>query len=120
MGDQRFLPKYRIRRDADFRRAYRRRAAVSDGRLLVFGYENGLLHPRLGLSVSRKLGGAVRRNRWKRLLREAFRLCRQRLPNGIDLVVIPRPGGEPKLAQLMESLPRLADRVASKLKRDGP
>ena len=93
MDDQRFLPKYRIRRAADFQRAYRRRAAASDGPLLVFGHENGLPHPRLGVSVSRKLGGAVKRNRWKRLIREAFRLCRPRLPNGIDLVVIPRPEG---------------------------
>lgn len=120
MGDQRFLPKYRIRRGCDFQRAYRRRLTVSDQRLLVFGCENGLAHPRLGLSVSRKLGGAVVRNRWKRLIREAFRLSRPELPEGVDLVVIPRQGVEPVLSQLLESLPRLAGRVASKLERDRP
>ena len=71
----------------------------------------------MGLSVSRKVGGAVVRNRWKRLLREAFRLTRPQLPAGIDLIVIPRAGTEPTLAALMESLVRLAGRLERKLER---
>jgi ribonuclease P protein component len=74
-----------------------------------------LPHPRLGISASRRLGGAVVRNRWKRLLREAFRLSRSQLPAGIDLVVIPRQDVEPTLASLLESLPRLAARLAKKV-----
>jgi ribonuclease P protein component len=115
--DQRFLPHYRIRRAGDFQRAYRRRVSVADQWIVVFGYRNDLPHPRLGLSVSRKVGGAVLRNRWKRLLREAFRLTRPQLPAGIDLIVIPRAGVEPTLTSLMESLVRLAGRVATKLER---
>jgi ribonuclease P protein component len=120
MGDQRFLRKYHIRRGCDFQRAYRRRSSASDRHVVVFGCENGLTHPRLGLSVSRKVGGAVVRNRWKRLIRTAFRLRREELPEGVDLVVIPRQGVEPDLSRLLESLPRLAGRVASKLQRDRP
>ena len=85
----------------------------------MFGYPSGLGYPRLGLSVSRKVGGAVVRNRWKRSIREAFRQSRARLPDGVDLVVIPRPGAKPELAGLMESLVRLAARVVSKLEREG-
>jgi ribonuclease P protein component len=115
MPDQRFLPQHRIRRAGEFQRAFRRRCSASDPLILVFGHPNGLPHARLGLSVSRKVGPAVVRNRWKRLLREAFRLSRDRLPPGIDLVVIPRLGTTPTLAGLSESLVRLARRVERKL-----
>ena len=116
MPDQRFRPQYRVRRSGDFQRAYRRRCSAADRRLIVFGHRNDLPHPRLGLSVSRRLGGAVVRNRWKRLLREAFRQTVLRLPVGVDLIVIPKSDPVPELAPLMESLLRLADRVAKKIR----
>jgi ribonuclease P protein component len=116
MNHQRFLPEYHIRRDADFQRTYGRRMSASDGCLLVFGCQNDLPYSRLGLSVSRKVGNAVIRNRWKRLLREAFRLCRQDFPAGIDVVVIPRSGNNPELQQLKQSLTALTNRIAQKLK----
>jgi ribonuclease P protein component len=103
-----------LRKNSEFQRVYERRASASDVRLLVFVLKNDLPYARVGLSVSRKHGGAVVRNRWKRLLREAFRLSFAEFPSGVDIVCIPR-GGEPVLAELLGSLPRLVKRAVKRL-----
>ncbi len=115
MTSERFPARYRLRKRADFARVYDRRCSASDAMLLVFVADNTLGHPRLGLSVSRKVGNAVTRNRWKRLLREAFRLSRSQLPVGVDIIAIPRPAAEPELQPLLGSLLTLGSRAAKKL-----
>ena len=115
MTSERFLARFHLRRGVDFQRVYDRRASASDGRLLIFVAANELGYSRVGLSVSRKHGGAVVRNRWKRLLREAFRLSRTELPASVDLVLIPRSGGEPQLEELKKTLVRLANKAAKRL-----
>lgn len=110
-----FRPAEHLRSPADFRRVYERRRSASDNWLIIYACENQLPHLRLGLSVSRKVGSAVRRNRLRRLYREAFRLSRSQMPIGLDLVLIPRTSSEPTLAELQQSLVKLVRQVARKL-----
>jgi ribonuclease P protein component len=112
-----FRPHHRIRLANDFKRIYAARLTARDDLLLVYAAGNGLEHPRLGLSVSRKVGGAVVRNRWKRLLREAFRLEQRSLPAGVDLVTIPLGREKPELELLRRSLVDVARRAARKLEK---
>jgi ribonuclease P protein component len=111
----RFRPHEHLRRTKEFQRVYDRRRSVSDQWLIVYACENALPHLRLGLSVSRKVGGATQRNRLRRLYREAFRLTRHEMPVGLDLVLIPRKNDLPTLDDLKRSLPRLVRSVARKL-----
>lgn len=115
MSDQRFRRSDRLRTTAEFQRVYQRRVSSSDGVLLVYVCENDLGHARLGLSVSRKVGPAVVRNRWKRLIREAFRQNRSELPASLDLVVIPKSPAPLSLEQVQFSLIRQSGRAAARL-----
>jgi len=115
-----FSSARRIRSTADFRRAYALRQSAGDETLLVFARPRPDQPSRLGLSVSKKIGIAVVRNRWKRVLREAFRLQQARLPAGLDLVVIPRSGVKPDLPQVSRSLLRLAGQLQRRLERVRP
>ena len=117
MSDQRFPKNHRLRSPAEFRRVFDRRRSATNGRLTVCACENDLGYTRLGVSVSRKVGGAVVRNRWKRMLREAFRLSREELPSGVDLVIVAKAPTPPELAWLLDELPRLAAQVVRKLKK---
>ena len=114
----RFRKHEHLRRAADFRRVYERRRSVSDPLLIVYACENNLSYLRLGLSVSRKMGGAVQRNRLRRLYREAFRLTRPEMPVGFDLILIPRRPEPPTLDRLKQSLLCLVRQLARKFERE--
>ena len=108
----------RLRASGDFQRVFRRRRSVADDLIIIYGRKNGRTYSRLGLSVSRKIGGAVIRNRWKRLIRESFRQLHSQLPVGLDLVVIPRQNSIPMFSQLLGSLTRLTPSLEQRLTTD--
>jgi ribonuclease P protein component len=70
---------------------------------------------RLGITIPKKAGCAVLRNRWKRLIRESFRTQQHNLPRGFDFVVRPKKDAIPRWQAIERSIPRLARRAAQRL-----
>ena len=114
----------RLSRSAEFERVYRQGRSTANRHLVLYTFPNPAAeHPRLGLSVSRKVGGAVERNRVKRVLREAFAARETDLSAGHDLVVVARPaaaelvereglaGVEASLGELLQKAGLLAART---------
>jgi ribonuclease P protein component len=105
--------RHRLSRSRDFDAVYRRGRSTATRYLVLYAFpredpspDEG---PRLGLAVSRQLGGAVQRNRLKRRLREAFGQVAEDLPPENDYVLVARPG----LGEALEThgFPWLAERV---------
>jgi ribonuclease P protein component len=116
--------QHRLSRSRDFDTVYRKGRSVSTRFLVLYSFpreddpDGG---SRLGLAVSRQLGGAVERNRLKRRLRAAFDELAGRLPAGHDYVLIARPGlgeavesrGFPWLSERVDEVFRLAEGTAA-------
>lgn len=107
----------RIRHGRDFQSVFQNRCSVADGILIVYSQKTGHDRARLGLSVSKKVGNAVVRNRWKRCIREAFRTSHRAEYAHVDFVVIPRRNVTASQTQIAQSLQNLMRRAAKKLDR---
>lgn len=105
-------------RKSEFDRVFAARSSAANASITVYALANDVSHPRLGLVVSRRVGNAVARNRWKRLLREAFRLSQNELP-AYDLVCLPRAAVPPSLEALRRSLVELTGKIARRSKKTG-
>ena len=94
---------------------YSLRQRAGDGNVLIFAAANDLGHTRIGLSVSKRHGNAVVRHRIRRLLREAYRLEQHDVPEGLDLILIPRQQSGAGLRDYQASIVRLTRRLAKRI-----
>ena len=121
---QTFPKDRRVVRGREFGDAIRRGSVAADGTLVVFVMaaapdRGGPSAPsRMGVTVPKKTGHAVCRNRWKRWVREAFRTQVAELPAGIDIVVRPKKGAAGSWKAVNRSLPKLVLRATEKLRRE--
>ena len=112
MKKKAFPKKFRLGGNEDFRAVIANRRRFCDAMLAVYVAPNGLEYSRLGVSVGKAAGNAVVRNRFKRLVREVFRLNREQLPAGFDYVAIGSKTAKGlTFENATESLLKLAGRI---------
>ncbi len=112
--DQRFPRRAHLRQRRDFDRVFAQRCSAADDVLVVYVAPNDLTWSRLGISVSRRIGNAPRRNYARRRIREAFRRQKTLLPLGIDIVCVAKNGAANKRKDVAASLRELLARATSR------
>lgn len=117
-----FPKSKRVVRGSSFSLVLRRGGCAADDQLVVFAFPRELdddrtgPRRRLGVTIPKKTGNAVVRNRWKRWLRESFRTQQDLFPSGYDYVVRPKKGATGGWVAIRRSLPKLARKAASRFK----
>ncbi len=111
MPGRTFPKEERLRKRRDIDRVFKEGKAFKGGIFNSYVLRNSLGHPRIGIVVGRKFGGAVQRNRIKRLLRESYRLNKDLVDGGLDIVFLPRLGREADLGLVEKEFKKLIERV---------
>lgn len=98
--------KYRIKKNNDFQRVFKHGKSMANRQFIIYTLEQSEEPEfRIGLSVSKKIGNAVTRNRVKRLIRQVFLEEKERIIKGKDFVVIARkPAAEMNYHEVKSSL----------------
>ena len=113
-ADQRFRRRERLSRRRDFALVYAARRRKENDLLVVYVQDNTLACSRLGISVSRRVGKAVLRNRLRRRLRETYRTHKRDVPVGLDIVCVIKPPAAREPSRLCASLVPLILQAARK------
>jgi ribonuclease P protein component len=107
------VKKYKIRKNREFRNVYKKGKSISNRYLVLYVKKNGKNLSRLGISVSKKVGKAVTRNKVKRRIRESYKLYSSEVSKGYDVIFIARVSSNNKDFKVIN------DSVVSLLKKAG-
>ena len=115
--DQRFRRRERVRRRCDYARAFAEGRRAGNNVLVIYVAENGLAWSRLGLSVGKRVGNAVRRHYVRRMIREAFRMTKADLPQGLDIICVAKPQAGNRQSGFARMLPLLVTKAVRRKRR---
>ena len=83
-----------LKKYGDFQRVYKKGKSYANKYLVMYIMKQDTQRNRIGISVSKKVGNSVVRHRLTRLIRESYRLNEKKFDDGLDLVIIARPGAK--------------------------